>query len=92
LSQQFSIISLFELSEDHLMLMGWIEIKLGDRVQMRKPHPCGGDLWTIYRVGADIGLQCLTCERRVMLARGDFNKRVKKVLSGSAPENSESEQ
>jgi len=48
---------------------------------MRKPHPCGGDEWEIYRVGADIGLRCLTCQRRVMLARSVFLKRLKRVVS-----------
>jgi hypothetical protein len=57
------------------------DFSAGDRVQMRKPHPCGGDQWEIYRVGADIGLRCLTCERRVMLARSVFLKRLKRIIS-----------
>ncbi|MBZ0295365.1 MAG: DUF951 domain-containing protein [Anaerolineae bacterium] len=56
-------------------------INPGDRVQMRKPHPCGSDEWIIYRVGADIGIRCVGCNRRVMLPRSEFNKRLKKVLS-----------
>jgi hypothetical protein len=55
-------------------------IKVGDRVRMRKPHPCGGYEWEIVRVGADIGLCCVTCGRRVMLPRSQFEKRVKTVL------------
>lgn len=55
-------------------------IQMGARVKMRKPHPCGGDVWEVYRIGADIGLRCLTCDRRVMLARSDFNKRLKQVI------------
>lgn len=57
-----------------------IEVQVGDEVQMRKAHPCGGDRWSVTRIGADIGLQCLTCQRRVMLDRGTFNRRVKKVF------------
>ena len=30
------------------------EIRLGDRVRMRKTHPCGSDEWTVIRIGADI--------------------------------------
>jgi hypothetical protein len=48
---------------------------------MRKPHPCGGYEWEITRIGADIGIRCLTCERRVMLPRGKFEKRVKAILN-----------
>ncbi len=60
-----------------------IEINVGDQVQMRKVHPCGGDQWAVYRVGADIGIRCLTCDRRVMLTRAEFGKRVKRVIPTS---------
>jgi len=45
---------------------------VGDVVRLRKPHPCGSFTWQIYRVGADIGLRCQGCGRRVMLVRADF--------------------
>ncbi len=53
----------------------------GDKVQLRKKHPCGSDIWTVVRIGADIGLVCDGCGRRVMLERPVFRKRVKKVIS-----------
>ena len=56
-------------------------IKIGDTVQMRKKHPCGSTEWAVYRVGADIGLQCKGCERRVMLPRPKFNKQLKHIIS-----------
>lgn len=56
------------------------EIRIGDRVQMRKKHPCGSDVWVIYRVGADIGMRCTGCDRRVLLARPVFNKQLKQIL------------
>jgi hypothetical protein len=66
-----------------------IDVHIGDEVQMRKPHPCGGDRWLVTRIGADIGLQCLTCQRRVMLDRGTFNRRVKKIVSTSSNQSKE---
>jgi len=42
-----------------------IDIKLGDIVRLRKAHPCGSYEWEVLRVGADIGLKCLKCQRRV---------------------------
>jgi hypothetical protein len=57
-----------------------IDINVGDTVRMRKPHPCGGTDWQVTRIGADIGLKCLTCGRRVMLTRHDFEKRLKTIL------------
>jgi hypothetical protein len=58
-----------------------LEIHIGDQVRMRKPHPCGGYEWEVVRVGADIGVRCLTCGRRVMLPRSKFEKRVKAILN-----------
>ncbi|MBE9507769.1 MAG: DUF951 domain-containing protein [Chloroflexi bacterium] len=53
---------------------------------MRKVHPCGSYEWEITRVGADIGMRCLTCDRRVMLPRSKFEKRVKAILSAGKSE------
>jgi len=55
-------------------------IHLGDIVRLRKPHPCGSYEWRVVRVGADIGLVCQTCNHRVLLGRGTFNKRLKAVV------------
>ncbi len=58
---------------------------LGDVVRLRKPHPCGSHEWTVVRVGADIGLRCRLCERRVLLPRRTVEKRLKTFVS-RAPE------
>jgi hypothetical protein len=58
-----------------------MDIRLGDVVKMRKPHPCGSDLWTVTRVGADVKIRCQGCGRVVMLDRGVFEKRLKKIVS-----------
>ncbi|MEI6777987.1 MAG: DUF951 domain-containing protein [Chloroflexales bacterium] len=57
-----------------------IEIYIGDIVQLRKVHPCGGDTWRVVRLGAEIGMRCLTCERKVMLPRAEFERRVKRFI------------
>ena len=49
-------------------------------VRLRKPHPCGGYEWQVVRLGADIGLECLTCGRRVMLERRELKNRMKVVV------------
>jgi hypothetical protein len=53
------------------------EISEGEVYRMRRQHPCGGWEWTVYRTGADIGIECLTCKRRVMLERRKFESRMK---------------
>ena len=57
------------------------ELQLGDVVQLRKPHPCGGYEWRITRLGADIGLECLTCGHRILLTRRETNRRIKTLVS-----------
>ena len=56
-------------------------ISLGDRVRLRKPHPCGGFEWTIVRLGADIGLKCDTCGHRVLLSRREFERRLAAIVA-----------
>lgn len=56
------------------------DFRIGDQVQMRKQHPCGSDVWVVYRVGADIGLRCAGCGRHVLLARSVFLRRLKRVF------------
>lgn len=57
-----------------------MEIKLGDIVRLRKRHPCGSDQWQVIRLGADIGLKCLECQRRVLMERRVFERRVKTIV------------
>ena len=56
----------------------------GDVIRTRKPHPCGGDEWTVLRTGADIRIRCNTCGRLVLLDREVFLKRRKALVSRSA--------
>lgn len=66
-----------------------VEVHVGDIATMRKTHPCGSQRWEVYRVGADIGLRCLGCGRRVMLPRRKFERALKK-LEPPQPEGTES--
>ena len=54
-----------------------IPFAVGDVVRLKKPHPCGGFEWSVVRLGADIGVKCQTCGRRVLLPRRDLERRVK---------------
>lgn len=66
-----------------------MDIRLGDLVKMRKPHPCGSDTWTVTRVGADIKIRCQGCGRIVMLDRPVFEKRLKKIVSRAEEDSAE---
>lgn len=56
-------------------------LEIGDVVELRKPHPCGGKIWRILRVGADIGIECQTCQRYVLVPRRKFESRIKRFIS-----------
>jgi hypothetical protein len=53
-----------------------IELRQGDLISLRKPHACGGRTWLVDRLGADIGLVCQTCRRRVLLERRQVERRL----------------
>ena len=57
------------------------DIRLGDVVRMRKAHPCGSSQWEVVRLGADIGIRCYGCGRRVLLPRRQFTRQVKTLLN-----------
>ena len=64
--------------------VGWV-------VRLKKKHPCGGTEWEVVRIGADIGLVCVTCKRRLLMPRATLDKRLRAVVSSDArPKNEDS--
>ncbi len=57
------------------------DLQLNAQVRLRKPHPCGSYEWTVVRLGADIGLECKGCGRRVLLTRRELSRRLKAILT-----------
>nr|WP_279286430.1 DUF951 domain-containing protein [Clostridium cadaveris] len=53
---------------------------MGDIVEMKKQHPCGSSNWEIIRLGADVKIKCVGCQRIIMIPRSKFEKDVKKVI------------
>jgi len=58
-----------------------MEARLGDIVRLRKKHPCGSYDWKVIRLGADIGIKCQVCGRRVLLERRVFERRLKAIIN-----------
>jgi len=50
---------------------------LGDILTLKKRHPCGGLEWIVDRLGADIGITCQSCGRRILVPRSELDKRAK---------------
>jgi len=65
--------------------------KVGDLITLKKKHPCGGFEWEVYRIGADIGMKCLTCERRMMLTRRDAERRTVAIVEAISDADDDSE-
>jgi hypothetical protein len=63
---------------------GPLPFAVGDAVELRRRHPCGGRVWRVVRVGADIGITCESCGRRVLLDRRDLERKVLTVAPAAA--------
>lgn len=55
--------------------MAAVDLRIGDRVALRKAHPCGSQEWRVVRLGADIGLVCAGCGHRILMDRLDVERR-----------------
>ena len=62
-----------------------MDLRVGDVLRLRRKHPCGGFDWDVVRVGADIGLVCRGCGRRVLMRRDVVRRRVRSLLERGAP-------
>ena len=60
-----------------------VDLKIDDVVRLRKPHPCGGYEWKVFRLGADIGLECSICGRRLLLPRRKLSRQLKSIVNTS---------
>ena len=54
-----------------------MDISVGDRVEMKKQHPCGCKTFEILRVGMDFKIKCEKCGREVMAPRAKIEKNIK---------------
>ena len=62
-----------------------LELRLDDRLLLRKPHACGTRTWLVTRLGADIGLRCEGCGRRVLLERAQLERRLDAFVERGQP-------
>ena len=61
-----------------------MKINVGDKVQLKKKHPCGGDSFEVMRAGMDFRLRCETCGSQIWLSRSNLEKRIKKVANAGS--------
>ena len=56
------------------------DLLIGSKIELKKVHPCGTNLWEVVRLGADIKIKCQNCGHEIMMDRLEFNRKLKKVL------------
>ena len=59
-----------------------MDIKLGDILTMKKPHPCGSVRWQVTRIGADFKIKCLGCGREIMIPRSKVERGIRRIERG----------
>lgn len=57
-----------------------MDVRVGDKILVKKPHPCGANLFDVLRVGMDFKIRCTGCGHEVMLPRAKIEKNIKKIL------------
>ena len=57
-----------------------MDVRVGDKILVKKPHPCGANLFDVLRVAMDFKIRCTGCGREVMLPRAKIEKNIKKIL------------
>ncbi len=56
-----------------------MNIEVGDRLLLKKPHPCGSKEFVVTRIGADFKIRCSGCGREMMLPRSKVEKSIKQI-------------
>ena len=56
-----------------------MDVRLGDVLVMKKPHPCGSREWSVMRTGMDFRLKCLGCGHEVLLPRSKAEKNIREI-------------
>lgn len=60
-----------------------MDINIGDKIIMKKKHPCGNDVFTITRIGMDFRIRCDNCGREIMISRVKAEKGLKKIIKAN---------
>lgn len=57
-----------------------VDVRVGDKLEMKKPHPCGSKCFEVLRIGMDFRLKCQGCGHEMMAPRLKIEKNIKKIL------------
>lgn len=57
-----------------------MDVKVDDKLIMKKPHPCGCSEFLVIRIGMDFKIKCTKCSHEVMVPRKKVEKNIKKII------------
>ncbi|MGN0627994.1 MAG: DUF951 domain-containing protein [Oscillospiraceae bacterium] len=63
-----------------------MDVRVGDILVMKKPHPCGGTRFSVLRSGMDFKLQCEKCGHLVEVPRSKAEKNIKHIIREASPD------
>ncbi len=56
-----------------------MDVRIGDILRLKKPHPCGSYEWEVLRTGIDFRLRCMGCSRQIMIPRIQAEKNIRAI-------------
>lgn len=56
-----------------------MDVRVGDVLEMKKPHPCGSKSFLVLRSGMDFRLRCTGCGHEMMVPRVKIEKNIRKI-------------
>ncbi len=63
-----------------------MDIRAGDILQLKKPHPCGERRFRVLKTGMELQLRCLRCGRSLLTPRQKAEKHIKAILREEEPQ------
>ena len=62
-----------------------IRMKVGDTLELKKPHPCGERRFRVMRGGSEIRIVCLGCGRDMVMDRVKLERAIRKLIPAEEP-------
>ena len=62
-----------------------IRMRVGDTLELKKPHPCGEKKFRVMRVGSEVRIICVGCGRDMVLDRVKLERAIRKLIPAEEP-------
>ena len=56
-----------------------MDVRVGDKLSMKKKHPCGSTTFTVLRIGMDFKIRCDGCGHEIMAPRVKIERNIKNI-------------